>query len=71
MSVWLRREPDVPAGVKPSNRQTFNKHSVWEVRGFQSVDYPDLPADFDLHRADNEVPGGSYHADFDAWLVPK
>jgi hypothetical protein len=71
--VWLRFEnPKFPAGVTPFDfGQTFNKHSVWEVRGFQSVDYPDLPADFDLYRADNEVPGGSYHADFDAWLVPK
>jgi hypothetical protein len=71
--VWLRFEnPKFPAGVKPFDfGQTFNKHSVWEVRGFESADYPELPADFDLHRADNQVPGGSYHADFDAWLVPK
>jgi hypothetical protein len=44
---------------------------VWEVRDFAHPDYPELPADFDLHRADNEVTGGSYHAEFDAWLVPR
>ncbi|MCY1065140.1 hypothetical protein OV090_10230 [Nannocystis sp. RBIL2] len=73
LRVWLRFiDPVIPAGVLPFDfGQTFNRHSIWEVRGFSSPDYPDLPPDFDLHRADNEVEGGSYYAPFDAWLVPR
>ncbi len=48
-----------------------NKHSLWEVRGFTSADYPNLPKSFDLYRRDNTVAGGSYFAPFDAWLVPR
>jgi hypothetical protein len=48
-----------------------NRHSVWEVRGFSHPDYPNVPADFDLYRRDNEVTGGRYDAEFDAWLVPR
>ena len=51
--------------------QTFNKHSVWEIRGFSSPDFPALPQNFDLYRPDNTVAGGSYYAPFDAWLVPR
>lgn len=71
--VWLRFEnPVFPHGVVPFDfGMTFNQHSVWEVRGFSSPDYTDLPADFDLYRADNHIDGGSYYAAFDAWLVPR
>jgi hypothetical protein len=48
-----------------------NKFATWEVRGFSHPDYPALPANFDLYRKDNKVAGGSYHAGFDAWLVPR
>lgn len=62
----------IPAGILPFDfGQTFNFHSLWEIRGFSSPDYPDLPADFDLYRSDNEVEGGSCFAPFDAWLVPR
>ncbi|MFZ6180849.1 hypothetical protein [Nannocystis pusilla] len=60
------------AGVLPLDfGQTFNRRSICEVRGFSSTDNLDLPPDFDLRRADNEVEGGSYDAPFDAWLVPR
>jgi hypothetical protein len=70
---WARIENCVfPAGVLPFDfGWQANKHSVWEVRGFFSPDHPDLPADFDLHRKDNQIAGGSYYAPFDAWLVPR
>ncbi|MDI1446367.1 hypothetical protein QHF85_20070 [Polyangium sp. 6x1] len=42
-----------------------------EIRGFSSPDHAALPVDFDLYRADNQVPGGSYYEPFDAWLVPR
>ncbi|NUP13187.1 MAG: hypothetical protein HOW73_44680, partial [Polyangiaceae bacterium] len=73
LRVWLRFDnPHFPAGMKPFEfGQTFNKYSVWEVRGFSSPDYPSLPANFDLFRPDNTVAGGSYYAPFDAWLVPR
>ncbi|WP_437329818.1 G8 domain-containing protein [Sorangium sp. So ce381] len=73
LRVWLRFvDPVFPAGVLPFDfGQTFNRYSTWEVRGFSSPDFPDLPADFDLYRADNEVEGGAYFAPFDAWLVPR
>lgn len=72
LRVRLRFEdPVFPAGVVPFDfGQTFNRYSIWEIRGFSSPDYPDLPADFDLYRPDNQVAGGSYYPDFDAWLVP-
>jgi hypothetical protein len=72
LRVWLRFiNPVIPAGVLPFDfGQTFNRYSIWEIRGFSSPDYPDLPENFDLYRADNEVEGGSYYAPFDAWLVP-
>jgi hypothetical protein len=73
--IWLRIEnPTFPAGVKPFDfGWTANRESVWEVRGFSHPDpeYANLPADFDLYRRDNEVAGGSHHAAFDAWLVPR
>jgi len=73
--IWLRIEnPTFPSGVKPFDfGWTANRESVWEIRGFSHPDaeYRDLPPDFDLYRRDNEVPGGSHHAQFDAWLVPR
>lgn len=48
-----------------------NRFAVWEIRGFSHSDYPALPTNFDLYRSDNRVAGGSYHAGFDAWLVPR
>lgn len=73
LRAWLRFEsPRFPAGVVPFRfGHPVNRQSVWEVRDFSSPDYPSLPADFDLYRADNRVAGGSYHAGFDAWLVPR
>jgi hypothetical protein len=72
---WLRIEqPRFAAGVVPFDfGWASNRATVWEVRGFSHPDaeYGDLPADFDLHRRDNELPGGSFHAGFDAWLVPR
>jgi hypothetical protein len=70
---WLRFEsPKIPAGIKPFLFGWHqNKNTVWEIRGFQHSDYPNLPANFDLYRKDNQVSGGSYNADFDAWLVPR
>ncbi|MDC3958819.1 G8 domain-containing protein [Polyangium jinanense] len=70
---WLRFENiSFAAGMKPFDfGNAPNKHSVWEIRGFSSPDHAMLPADFDLYRADNEVPGGSYYEPFDAWLVPR
>ena len=70
---WLRFEnPKFPDGIKPFLFAWHqNKHSQWEVRGFHHTDYPNLPENFDLYRRDNEVAGGSYYADFDAWLVPR
>lgn len=70
---WLHFDnPQIPAGVKPFFfGWHMNKNSLWEVRNFSHPDYPDLPANFDLYRRDNEVAGGSYNADFDAWLVPR
>jgi hypothetical protein len=71
--AWLRLEnPTIPAGVVPFDfGDHVNKFSIWEVRGFSHPDYPALPANFDLYRRDNQVAGGSYHAAFDAWLVPR
>jgi hypothetical protein len=73
LRVWLRFDRAVfPAGMKPFEfGHSLNKHSVWEVRGFSSPDYPSLPADFDLYRPDNAVAGGAYFSPFDAWLVPR
>jgi hypothetical protein len=70
---WLRFEsPKIPAGIKPFLFGWHqNKNTVWEIRGFQHSDYPNLPVNFDLYRKDNQVSGGSYNADFDAWLVPR
>ena len=70
---WLHFEnPVVPQGVKPFLFGWHqNRHSIWEVRKFSHPDYPNLPANFDLYRRDNQVSGGSHHADFDAWLVPR
>lgn len=72
---WVLFEnPAFPAGVLPFDfGWQANRHTVWEVRGFSSADgaYSDVPADFDLYRADNEVAGGDYYAPFDAWLVPR
>jgi len=73
--IWLRIEnPTFAPGVKPFDfGWTANRSAQWEVRGFQHPDaeYQDLPADFDLYRRDNQVAGGSHHAGFDAWLVPR
>jgi hypothetical protein len=73
--IWLRIEnPVLPSGVQPFDfGWTANRSSVWEVRGFShpDADYADLPADFDLYRRDNQVAGGTMHAGFDAWLVPR
>lgn len=73
LRVWLRFvDPVFPAGMKPFVfGDSINKFAVWEVRGFSSPDYPDLPANFDLYRRDNQVAGGSYFESFDAWLVPR
>jgi hypothetical protein len=70
---WLRFEnPKFPDGIKPFLFGWHqNRNSIWEIRGFHHTDYPTLPVDFDLYRKDNEVSGGSYNADFDAWLVPR
>jgi hypothetical protein len=73
--IWLRIEnPTFPSGVKPFEfGWTANRESIWEVRGFSHPDaeYRDLPADFDLHRRDNQIAGGALHSGFDAWLVPR
>jgi hypothetical protein len=73
--VWLRIEnPTFASGVRPFDfGWSANRHSIWEVRGFSHPDaeYADLPADFDLHRSDNEVAGGHLDPRFDAWLVPR
>jgi len=71
--TWTRIEnPRFPAGVVPFDvGDQKNKFGVWEIRGFVHPDYPTLPANFDLYRRDNHVAGGSYRADFDAWLVPR
>ncbi len=71
--AWLRLEhPTIPAGTVPFDfGDHVNKYSLWEVRGFSHPDYPALPANFDLYRRDNQVPGGSYYPAFDAWLVPR
>ena len=73
LRVWLRfDDPVFPAGMVPFVfGESINNHAVWEVRGFSSPDYPTLPANFDLYHRTNEVAGGSYHEDFDAWLVPQ
>jgi hypothetical protein len=71
--TWVRFENlRFPPGVKPFDfGGQRNKFAVWEVRGFVHPDYPALPVNFDLYRKDNQVAGGSYNADFDAWLVPQ
>lgn len=71
--VWLRFvNPHFPAGMVPFDfGTTFNRHSVWEIRGFESPDYPELPTNFDLYRPDSTEPGGSFFAPFNAWLVPR
>jgi hypothetical protein len=73
LRAWIRFEsPSFPAGMLPFRfGHPINRHTLWEVRGFSSPDHPSLPADFDLHRADNHVAGGSYYEPFDAWLVPR
>jgi hypothetical protein len=70
---WLHFDnPQIPAGVKPFVFGWHeNKHSSWELRNFTHPDYPDLPENFDLYRRDNEVEGGTYYEEFDAWLVPR
>jgi hypothetical protein len=70
---WLRFDtPQIPHGIKPFEfGGTSNKHAKWEVRNFIHADYPSLPKNFDLYRKDNQVAGGAYNADFDAWLVPQ
>jgi hypothetical protein len=70
---WLHFDnPQIPAGVKPFFFGWHeNRHSSWEFRNFSHPDYPDLPENFDLYRRDNEVSGGTYHEEFDAWLVPR
>jgi hypothetical protein len=71
--TWLRFEnPHFVAGTVPFEfGAQRNKFAVWEIRGFSHPDYPALPTSFDLYRKDNHVAGGSYHAGFDAWLVPR
>lgn len=73
--IWLRIEdPTFAAGVRPFDfGWSANRNSIWEVRGFRHPDaaYADLPADFDLYRRDNMVPGGRLDTRFDAWLVPR
>jgi hypothetical protein len=71
--TWLRFEnPRFVAGTVPFEfGGQRNRFAVWEIRGFSHPDYPALPANFDLYRRDNQVAGGSYHAAFDAWLVPR
>lgn len=71
--AWLRLvNPTIPAGTLPFDfGDHVNKYSVWEVRDFVHPDYPTLPRNFDLYRRDNQVATGSYHAEFDAWLVPR
>jgi hypothetical protein len=71
--TWVRFENlQFPAGTLPFDfGDQQNRHAVWEIRGFSHPDYPSLPTSFDLYRRDNPVAGGSYHAGFDAWLVPR
>ena len=73
--IWLHIEnPTFAPGVVPFDfGWTFNRNSVWEVRGFSHPDaaYRDLPPDFDLYRSDNHVAGGYLHDGFGAWLVPR
>jgi len=71
--TWIRLENlQFPPGVTPFDfGGQQNRFAVWEIRGFSHPDYPTLPASFDLYRKDNQVSGGSYNADFDAWLVPR
>jgi hypothetical protein len=71
--TWLRMvNPIFADGMQPFRfGDPGNLHTIWEIRGFEQPGYPDLPADFDLHRRDNEIEGGFYHSEFDAWLVPR
>jgi hypothetical protein len=71
--AWLRLvAPEFPAGTVPFAFGTpANHHTVWEIRGFEHPDYPDVPADFDLYRADAAIEGGVAAPEFDAWLVPR
>ncbi|AUX30699.1 uncharacterized protein SOCE836_028100 [Sorangium cellulosum] len=76
-----RQRPDVavPGVVLPRFRLGIDRISIFcgnsshgrVVPGRHGRHFPDLPADFDLYRADNEVEGGAYFAPFDAWLVPR
>ena len=72
LRVWLRFvNPKFPASVKPFLfGESINRHAVWEVRGMSHPSYPSLK-NFDLHHRENKVAGGSYNAEFDAWLVPR
>jgi hypothetical protein len=71
--TWIRLQNlQFPHGTLPFDfGAQRNKFAIWEVRGFSHPDYSGLPANFDLFRKDNKVAGGSYHAGFDAWLVPR
>jgi hypothetical protein len=71
--AWVRLvDPEFAAGTVPFAFGTpANRHTVWEIRGFVHPDYPELPIDFDLYRADAGVPGGMAVPELDAWLVPR
>jgi hypothetical protein len=71
--AWLRLvAPEFPIGTVPFAFGTpANRHTVWEIRGFVHPDHPELPVDFDLHRADAAIEGGVAAPEFDAWLVPR
>jgi hypothetical protein len=71
--AWLRlTDPEFAAGTVPfAFGMPANRHTVWEIRGFAHPDHPELPADFDLFRADATVDGGVPAPEFDAILVPR
>ena len=48
-----------------------NHHSVWQIRGFEHPDYPELPAYFDLVPPDQPQTEGYAASQFEAWLVPR
>jgi hypothetical protein len=71
--AWLRLvDPEFAVGTVPfAFGIPANHHTVWEIRGFAHPDYPELPNDFDLYRADADVEGGYAAPELDAWLVPR